>query len=218
MAKRGQVIVDDYLRRIVSGELAEGALLPTETAMIEQYEVSRTAVREAVQTLAHKGFVRIRQGSGSSVAPRSAWNVLDRDYLALTGAGDGLADNLTEASDILDPAIAGLAATHVTPTQIDQLRALVEKMSMTTKPDELARLDAEFHTLVADSTANLVLLSLLNSITALAANTAGTLTSSVETIAQTATWSGYVVDAIASGDVSGAQDAMRMHLRKLHRF
>ena len=60
MAKRSQVIVDDYLTKIVSGELSEGQVLPTETALIQRYGVSRTAVREAIQALASKGFVSIR--------------------------------------------------------------------------------------------------------------------------------------------------------------
>lgn len=216
MPKRGQVIVDDYLRRIVAGELPEGTLLPTESAMIEQYQVSRTAVREAVQALAHKGFIRIRQGSGSTVTPRSSWNVLDSDYLALTGGSDALADNIAQAREIVEPPVAGLAATKATEQQIDQLRMLVSDMRLTSDPTDLAKADADFHSAVAEASGNLVLRSLLNSLTTLGATVPPAHDDSVEA-RQIVTWSEQVLDAIASHDPVAAQDTMRMHLRKVHR-
>ena len=217
MPKRGQVVVDEYLRRIVTGELNEGQLLPTETVMIEQFGISRTAVREAVQALAHKGFVRIRQGSGSTVAPQSSWNVLDPDYLAITGGGgQELAVHVMETGDILYPAIAAAAAQRADDAQIETLRGIVARMNDTKDLEQLAKLDSELHTAIALATGNAVLVSLHNSIAALAgkAETGDTPDPAVE---QTATWSEYLVEAIASREPDAARETMRMHLRKLHR-
>lgn len=217
MPKRGQVIIDDYLKRIVSGELPEGALLPTETALIEQYKVSRTAVREAVQALAHKGFVTIRQGSGSTVAPRRRWNVLDSDFLALTGGSDSLADDVADTREIIAPAVAALAASKATAEQVADLNSIVSDMQATTKADELSALDANLHNAISEAAGNRVLQSLLNSVASLETAMGNDLANHPDLAEQTATWSEYVVDAIASRDSEAARDAMRMHLRKLHR-
>lgn len=216
--KRSQAIVDDYLRRIASGDVAEGQLLPTETALIDQYGVSRTAVREAVQVLATKGFVSIRQGSGSTVAPRSRWNVLDAEYLAITGAGHALFENLLEARDIFEPAISGLAAQRAKPEQIDRLRELVEELAHAGNRDSEvhADLDIAFHHALAECTGNPVLMSLHGSISHLAKAQRQIMAAREGSVERAVFWHQHIVDAIAAGDSVAAQDAMRMHLRQVH--
>ena len=49
---------------IRSERLAAGDKLPTEAALVEQFGVSRTVVREAVSRLKSLGLVDSRQGSG----------------------------------------------------------------------------------------------------------------------------------------------------------
>src|SRR6266550_1515450 len=66
---------------IVSGEYAPGDLLDSEIAASEQFEVSRTAYREAVRILAAKGLVDARPKVGTRVKPQSDWHLLDPDVL-----------------------------------------------------------------------------------------------------------------------------------------
>jgi len=42
---------------IISGKLAEGAMLPTETALCEQLGVTRSTVREGIRLLETSGLV-----------------------------------------------------------------------------------------------------------------------------------------------------------------
>jgi DNA-binding FadR family transcriptional regulator len=216
--KRSQVIVDDYLRQIVSGDVKEGQLLPTETALIEHYGVSRTAVREAIQTLATKGFVQIRQGSGSTVSPRTRWNVLDPDYLEITGFGRAVFGQLLEARDIIEPAIAGLAAQRATPEQVERLRALVADLAAVGSKDPAAHadLDISFHHLLAESSTNPVLISLHSSISHLSHAQRHVMVNREGAVERSIFWHQHIVDAVASHDAVAAQDAMRMHLRQVH--
>jgi DNA-binding FadR family transcriptional regulator len=222
VAKRSQVIVDDYLHKIASGELGEGQVLPTESALIQRYGVSRTAVREAIQALASKGFVSIRQGSGSTVAPRSSWNVLDAEYLELTGGADAIVENLVETRDVLEPAIAGLAAARATPQTLEALRRagvrLAEAVTSGRSHSDWAALDLAFHHALAECTGNQVLISVHGSLTQLGrahpsdADPPG----SSATWQRAMFWHDHIVDAVAAGDAAAAQDAMRMHLRQAH--
>ena len=53
---------------ITSGQLHEGAALPSERLLSERLEVSRTTVRKALDELIARGLVTSRQGSGNFVA------------------------------------------------------------------------------------------------------------------------------------------------------
>jgi GntR family transcriptional regulator len=53
---------------ITDGTLSPGARLPTEHNLIEQFAVSRTTIREAVQNLVRRGLVEIHRGKGTFVA------------------------------------------------------------------------------------------------------------------------------------------------------
>src|SRR5512136_427194 len=60
-------IVEQIKGRIVSGELKIGDHLPSERELAEQFQVSRTAVREAVKALSEKGLVQVRPGRGTFI-------------------------------------------------------------------------------------------------------------------------------------------------------
>jgi DNA-binding GntR family transcriptional regulator len=58
----------DFLRQqIESGELPPGALLPSESALMQHYEVSRPMARKAVAILRNEGLVTTEQGVGTKV-------------------------------------------------------------------------------------------------------------------------------------------------------
>jgi GntR family transcriptional regulator len=54
--------------RIERGDWKPGDLLPSEAQLCEQFDVSRTVVRQALKDLAHEGLLYCRKGKGSFVA------------------------------------------------------------------------------------------------------------------------------------------------------
>ena len=74
---------------IVGGELAEGLLLPTEEIASRKLDVSRSAYREAMRTLAAKGLLESTPKIGTRIAPRRDWHLLDPDVLAWHFEFDG---------------------------------------------------------------------------------------------------------------------------------
>lgn len=65
---RYRVIADDLRRRIGSGELGLGRLLPSEAELGESYEASRVTIRRALEILREESLVDARQGLGWYVA------------------------------------------------------------------------------------------------------------------------------------------------------
>jgi GntR family transcriptional regulator len=63
-------IADDLQRRIESGELEQGAQIPTEIELREHYEASRNTVRDAIKWLMTRGLVETRPGQGTFVVEK----------------------------------------------------------------------------------------------------------------------------------------------------
>jgi len=70
-------LADDLRRRIASGELRPGRLLPSEAQLATENDVSRVTVRKALALLRDAGLVASRQGFGWYVAPTPVPQPLD---------------------------------------------------------------------------------------------------------------------------------------------
>lgn len=63
-------------------DLPEGAQIPTETALMEEFSVSRTTIRAAVAQLVAQGRLVRRQGKGTFVLPQPTSIVHSLDHLS----------------------------------------------------------------------------------------------------------------------------------------
>lgn len=136
-------------RRIVSGAVAEGAFLPREQELSEQFSVSRQAVREALKVLAAKGLVSSRRRAGTYVLPRTSWNLLDPDVIAWHPPDglppDFLAD-LIELRRLIEPAAADYAAVRGHPARVAEIDAALQAIrGCAGNPEALYAADGEFH-------------------------------------------------------------------------
>src|ERR1700729_2942043 len=66
---------------MAGGALPPGARVPSEDSLVEQYAVSRTTIRTAVQSLIARGLVEIRRGKGTFVTQP----VITQQLTELTG-------------------------------------------------------------------------------------------------------------------------------------
>ncbi|GAA5494871.1 DNA-binding transcriptional regulator, FadR family [Rubritalea squalenifaciens DSM 18772] len=71
-SQKVEVAVEKY---ILSGEWAKGTRLPSEDKLCKKFDVSRTAVREALRELRGKGLLETINGSGSYVSGGSIENL-----------------------------------------------------------------------------------------------------------------------------------------------
>lgn len=81
--KTGEVVAAALRREIVSGEIEEGAPLPTEAELMERFGVSRPSIREAFRILESEQLIIILRGShGGARAARPEIDVAAR-YMAV---------------------------------------------------------------------------------------------------------------------------------------
>nr|WP_281363937.1 FCD domain-containing protein [Microbacterium immunditiarum] len=202
------------MRLIGSGELRPGDLLPPEATVCEMYSVGRSVVREAFQALDAKGFVLVRQGATTSVAPKRNWHVLDPDFLEVN-TGAEFFELLQETRDHIEPQIAALAAARATKEQIVAMEAILERQSATSSPKEHAELDIAFHEAIARATDNSVLASMHDLITGLGHRARVASTEVDGAMERAEDWHRIVLEAIKKGDSEGASAAMFLHLRQV---
>lgn len=106
------------LQKINDGEWQTGAIIPTENELIRHYNVSRTTVREAVNSLVGEGRLEKKQGKGTTVSKPKIEQVLGR----LTGFSERIASLGFEPGAVLLE-----AAVVKTPEQLqDKLQGLAE--------------------------------------------------------------------------------------------
>ncbi len=210
-------VVRDLLREIADGTLREGDSLPSEPELIERFQVSRITIREAIQTLAAKGFVAVRHGRVASVAPRYYWNGLDPVYLDVTNGTEGLLEVLVEARMLIEPTIAGLAAARMLKPQVEELRSAFAGMQAVEAddPSEHAENDLHFHALLAEGSQNRVLVAMHATITQLGRTQRERMAHDVDSVTRANFWHSQILEAVVRQDSSAAEAAMQLHLRQV---
>jgi DNA-binding FadR family transcriptional regulator len=160
-ARHGQV-VHALGARIVRGDLAPGAAVPTEDELVGQFDVGRSALREGVKVLAGKGLLESRTSAGTRVRPRESWNLLDPDVLRWRYAPSASADDIRALADLrvaLEPGAAQLAAESASTAQRRSVTAAMADLWATVDdPDAFIEADLAFHRAVFAAANNDLLL------------------------------------------------------------
>ena len=162
-AMRHQQVVEAIGRLVVGGGFGPQGQLPNEEELCVRFEVSRTAIREAIKVLGAKGLLEARPRAGTRVRAFAHWSLFDADVLRwLGGAGmaQQIAPHLTEMREIIEPAAAGVAAKQATPAQQVALAQAFQKMEAATCIDEWVAADLHFHQTILQATNNPFLVAL----------------------------------------------------------
>lgn len=204
-----QQVIQNLQHAIGSGRWPVGSKLPLEAELLEEYEVSRVTLRQAVQALVHVGMLETIQGSGTFVR---ASHELDA-VLARFLDGEELR-HLLEARLAIEAQAAELAAAHVTRAEIDELADVLARSHAAATSgdiDTLAPLSARFHRGVVLAAHNPVLTQLYSP---LADDTEHTIreASSPRPMASFVDEHATILEAISRGDGEAAFTLARSHL------
>ncbi len=144
-AKDRKTALSEHLKQVVlTCELAPGQDLD-EVALCEQFELSRTPVREVFRELDGDGFLDLREGRGVRVAELSHTTL--RDFFL--------------AAPMVYGAVLRLAAANALPHQITRLKAAQETYRQTLRNGTAAErtlANNAFHLITGEMAANIYLL------------------------------------------------------------
>lgn len=210
-------VVDALAGRIRDGSLGQGEKLPTEAAIMEEFGVSRTVVREAISRLQAAGLVETRHGVGTFVVGMG-------DAAAFRISPDQLG-TLQDVIEVLELRIAvetesaALAAVRRTPANVQALRtALQAFITALEEGRDAVGPDYQFHLEVARATQNRHFIELMGQLGGMMIPRArleppGPMTPERQAyLRRVNAEHESIVDAISRQDPEAARAAMRTHL------
>jgi len=211
-----QDIVEQIQRRIIQGDLKPGDRLPAERELAEDFEVSRTAVREAIKSLAEKDLIEIQVGRGTFVKVPSPDRAAETINVLLQVAR-GSTQDLQVARQILEVPIARLAASNREKEHLDRLSSLIDTMeSEIESPKTFVKADTDFHGELARATSNPVLHVLIHPIISLLRDEQ-TFAVDYQTAFETALTSHReIYEHVESQNPEKASESMRSHLKQVN--
>jgi GntR family transcriptional repressor for pyruvate dehydrogenase complex len=153
--------VGELLAMIRSGRFGIRDRLPTETQLVEELGVSRSAVREAVQSLSFAGVLRVQQGGGTFVTDLEPSGLLRSAGLALDLSGHDMLVELYAVRRILEPSAAAMAVVKMTDEHLATLRQRLDDMREAADAEAFVQADIAFHDAIAEASGNATLRALL---------------------------------------------------------
>lgn len=221
--KTAELVAAELRRKIVRGELAEGAALPSEAALMEEFAVSRPTLREAFRVLESESLITIRRGARGGARVQVPDGNVAAGYagLVLEYRGTTLQD-VYEARTFLEPACAALLAQRRTENDLERLRAAVtEAGQLMDDPAAFIRAHLRFHALVVELARNetlVVLNGMVRHIIELA-NWQHIETDAGSPANQRANKRGYrahvkLVELVTGGQADEAEALWRLHMRE----
>jgi DNA-binding FadR family transcriptional regulator len=142
-------VVHELGKKIMEGTYKVGDSLPSEADLCTQFNISRTATREAVKMLTAKGLISSRPRQGIKVVDSKYWNLFDVDVLnwILLGKPDlYLLRHFLQLRLAIEPEAASLAAQFAQENDIEAIEhALVRMKNATNGQDDTHEADIDFH-------------------------------------------------------------------------
>jgi GntR family transcriptional regulator, transcriptional repressor for pyruvate dehydrogenase complex len=142
---------------IVSGRIQPGERIGTEADLCTAFGVNRSTVREGIRQLEQSGMIR-RDKSRQLVASIPRYDNLATRVSRALILHKTTFQEVWEASLTLEPAIAANAAELANEEEIALITRNIEESSAAIgDPEQVSKLDSEFHSLVAKAGKNRVL-------------------------------------------------------------
>lgn len=223
-ASLADAVAAHLTHEILEGVRAPGSALPSGADLCKHYSISLTVARDAMKTLAEKGLVQIRHGSGSTVREPDKWDLLDSTVLGISldlGSDLELVDNLVATRRTLEADMARAAARNRSARDLERLGRLVDRMDevapdlewLTKADTDFTDADLAFHDTIMRMSGNRVARSVVRRLTFHAHHSATYAGTRTTVLAQAAN-AGHraILTSIAGSDADSAGRAMAAHI------
>ena len=149
-----EIIINEIVQHVKSGELKPGDKLPTEREMSLMFGVGRSSIREAIKGLVLSGYLESAQGKGPFIRKDIPVNDLNLTNFQNALAAEQIIE-LMELREILECNAVKLAAERARSEDIRQIYEALERMQAC-KADikKFYDPDFDFHVAIAEATHN----------------------------------------------------------------
>lgn len=200
------VLLRDVAYERIKDAIQHGVLQPgqplTETRLSQLLGISRTPVREALQSLAQEGLVQIIPGRAVTVKSPSIDDALSAIHVR----------------SILEPEVVRLTTESITAHELDRLWQALREMEEAVADGDRAvwsKADTRFHDILNSSCPNQLLGDLAMQMRNRVSYVAIDVQTSPERLARCTDEHRQIVERIAARDAHGAERTVREHLQKL---
>jgi DNA-binding GntR family transcriptional regulator len=187
---------EELRERIVTLRLAPGTIL-REQDLMQELEIGRTPLREAVKRLALENLVAVQPRSGTYVTSVDAADIV----------------HISEVRAELEAHAAELAALRLTDPLRARAEALLEQITAVgRRPDALMGLDEAIHRLIWDASRNPYLIETLERYFMLSLRVWYVVLDRVPGLSTAVLDHAGLLEAVLDGDADRARDLMREHV------
>jgi len=155
-----EMVAEQILDRIKSGDLAPGAKLPPQRELATLLGVGRSSVREAINALVVMGYLDVAQGRGTYI--KEELPDVDVSMIQLNAALQaGSILDLMDVRELLECRSARLAAERAEGEKIKKIKTTITGMKQCGRDYEsFLEADMQFHMALAEAAENPILCEL----------------------------------------------------------
>ncbi|MGH4050929.1 MAG: FadR/GntR family transcriptional regulator [Clostridium sp.] len=159
-------VIDQIKNMIDKGTLKKGDKLPSERNLVQQLQVSRASIREALRALEVIGLIECRQGEGSYIKASFEDNLFEPLSIMFMLEGSNQ-EEIWELRKIMEVEAAGLASKRITEKQLKELKEIIQEFINCEDEDTSAEIDKRFHYKIAESSGNVLIFDILKTVSTL---------------------------------------------------
>lgn len=197
--------------KIENNEWQVGMRIPPEPELMEQLQVSRNTLREAIRALTYAGLLRTRQGDGTYVCSSSVLGAVIEKVIQHTDRLESL-----EVRYAMEREAATLATLRRSEEDLEAIRSCLEQCRQAASQQDLkayAHWDVEFHKMVIAASHNQLMSNLYNHISEALQNTILE-TTDFKNVAFYHDSHELLYQAIVNQDCHQAEEAVRSYIEK----
>jgi len=159
---RADAVAQRLQQQVALGQYRPDDKLPPEPALMQEFGVGRSTIREAVRRLANAGVLRVQQGLGTFVEadPEAAEPLSQRLKRAEL-------NDLVEVRRLLELKIAQKAAMHRTDADMEKMQGFLQQRHERAQANDVEgciQADIDFHISIAAAAQNAILADLYGTV------------------------------------------------------
>lgn len=213
-------VAEAIYEMIRNGQLKPGAKLDSVQQLAENFQVGRSAIREALTSLRAMGLIEMKQGEGTYVKEFEPDQITFPLSTAILMNKEDIS-NLLEVRKFIEIGTAEAAAKRRTEQQLLTIESALLEMKKAHGNEELGEeADLKFHMAIAESSQNSLLINLMNHVSELMRETMKEtrkvwLFSKQTTMERLYDEHKAIYETIKEQNAEGARQSMLDHLEKV---